>query len=52
MSNRTDLTRIPNRSELIPDGPRVDELFGMGEARIWAEELEQDLADYLAGNIA
>ena len=51
MSNRTDLTRLPNRSELIPDGPRVDELFGMGEARIWAEELEQDLADYLAGNI-
>src|SRR5256885_6488107 len=34
-----------------PTGPLLKELQGMADARIWGEQLAQDLADYLAKRI-
>jgi ATP-dependent Zn protease len=41
-----------DRSKLIPKGPRLDELHGLGPAKAWGQGLARDLIDYVAGKIA
>jgi ATP-dependent Zn protease len=41
-----------DRSKLIPKGPRLDELHGLGPAKAWGQRLARDLVDYVAGKIA
>lgn len=44
--------RLPaNTSNVLDDGPTLENLYGLGKAAEWGIELARDLADYAAGRI-